>query len=447
MKYLKLFFTIIIILLVKFLLFDNLKENNLTVAETIELNYKLYLIKSAGLIDLNKNKTRQMLFFMNDPLCIKFFRRMFNKYGDWVYGDIITNARNILILSPELSKKILDDSPFLFNAGYLKRDFFLHIMPNNLGISECDRNQLKCPWKKRREFNDKSLGFKKATPFFRDLVNIVNDNLLEMPTNIKMWKEVAKNITALIITGNKDEKTKYLIQKFIYLGYNEKLTIEFKREFYKYMDECAKKCGDNNLLHYTKIYRNDDLKVIHDQLPHWFAPFCFMITYLIPNFICIILNFDDIKDKIMKEISCEQFNIFSKKTYIHYCVIEHIRLFNTNNINLQRTAKMDMDYEGISIKKNDQIFILLSNILRDKNKFNKPDNYIPERWESKSVKDQSIVFGVGPQVCPSTNISPVLYKAILIQILKKFKTVECIYPKLNKRSMHFINPFDIQFKL
>ena len=35
---------------------------------------------------------------------------------------------------------------------------------------------------------------------------------------------------------------------------------------------------------------NDDIKVIDDQIPHWFGPFIFIISFLIPNLMCIILN-------------------------------------------------------------------------------------------------------------------------------------------------------------
>ena len=48
---------------------------------------------------------------------------------------------------------------------------------------------------------------------------------------------------------------------------------------------------------------------------------------------CVILNFRDIYDKIIIEINSDNFDLYSKNTYLHYCVIEHIRLFKVSNIN------------------------------------------------------------------------------------------------------------------
>ena len=61
----------------------------------------------------------------------------------------------------------------------------------------------------------------------------------------------------------------------------------------------------------------------------------------------------------------------------------------------------------IKNKSNYEIFILFSSILRNQKEFYRSDDFIPERWETKSVIEQDIVFGVGPQQCPSKNITPI----------------------------------------
>ena len=169
-----------------------------------------------------------------------------------------------------------------------------------------------------------------------------------------------------------------------------------------------------------------------------------MNSFLIPNLLCCILNFEDVKNKILDEIRDDNFDLFSKRTYLHYCMIEHMRLFNTININIQRTAEKDMDYHGINFKKDDQIFILFSNILRDEKEFKEADRFIPSRWENKSIEDQDIVFSVGNQQCPSKNISPLYYKAIIYHLIKNFN-YEIEKPKLSSNKLYFINPYDIKF--
>ena len=47
----------------------------------------------------------------------------------------------------------------------------------------------------------------------------------------------------------------------------------------------------------------------------------------------------------------------------------------------------------------------------------------------KSIKEQEFVFGIGPQRCPSREITPMIYKNIVYQILVKFK-LQVVKPKL-----------------
>jgi hypothetical protein len=228
---------------------------------------------------------------------------------------------------------------------------------------------------------------------------------------------------------------------------NDKL---LKSKFYKdYKTHLHKKYITHNrcsLLYYANIYNNDNIDVIDDQIPHWFAPLFFMFHFLIPNLLCVLLNFSDVFNKLNNEIANQRFNIYSKDTYLHYCVIEHIRLFNTININIQRTVEKDMVYEGLNFKKGEQIFILFSSILRDENMFDTPDNFNPERWHGKSIEQQDIVFSVGPQQCPSKRISPIFYKAILYHLLTKYK-YKSVKPILKSRELHFINPYKIRFSI
>ena len=83
-------------------------------------------------------------------------------------------------------------------------------------------------------------------------------------------------------------------------------------------------------------------------------------------------------------------------------------------------AIKNIQIDNIQLKKNDQIFMLFSSILRDENKFKNPDEFLPNRWGKRDVKEQEIVFGIGPQICPSKQISPFLYKTIIRHLLISF---------------------------
>ena len=89
--------------------------------------------------------------------------------------------------------KILQDSPYLFDAGQIKQDFFKSIMPNNVGISKC--NYSKCPWSKRRIFNEQVLGTKSFNSMFYCIPNIISKSINSPPTNIVNFKNISYIIT------------------------------------------------------------------------------------------------------------------------------------------------------------------------------------------------------------------------------------------------------------
>ena len=387
--------------------------------ELVEYNYKLFLINNAGITYLNKNGSKILDLCTNDPLLIKMHRYLNKKYGKIIVTYIITKSKNYYILDTTLAKKILNDSPKLFNAGQIKENFFKKFMPYNVGISKCTTNK-DCPWKKRRIFNENVLGTDQNVPFFSCIQHIIIKHIKKPLLNISDFKKASFDIVSEIIYGFDN---KVILKEFINKinsGLNI-TTTNFYDIYIKQLHSSYNTSSKCSLLYYANMYKNDNLKIIDNQIPHWFGPFIFIISFLIPNLLCIILNSNHIYNKLITEIKNEKFSIFSKKSYLHYCVIEHIRLFNTININIQRTVKKNMEYNGIYFTEGDQVFILFSSILRDKREFKNPDQFIPERWKERKITEQNIVFGIGPQHCPSKQITPIFYKAIIYHLLKTYK--------------------------
>ena len=239
-----------------------------------------------------------------------------------------------------------------------------------------------------------------------------------------------------------------LLKEFVIRTENNEniLNTKFYKKYKNNLHQNYKIAPECSLLHFANIYKNDNMKIIDDQIPHWFGPFIFIISFLIPNMLCLIVNFKEVLNELMNEINNEYFDIFSKKTFLHYCVIEHIRLFNTININIQKTVNKDIIFENIKFKKGEQIFMLFSSILRNERDFKYPDKFIPKRWENKTIESQNIVFGIGPQICPSVQITPFLYKVIIRHLLLSFN-YRSVKPKIYNKDLYFINPYDISFSI
>ena len=122
----------------------------------------------------------------------------------------------------------------------------------------------------------------------------------------------------------------------------------------------------------------------------------------------------------MNEINSKHFNIHSRRSYLHYCVIEHLRLFNPINITMVRRTLRDNTIDGVYFRKDSEILILFSSILRNSKEFKNPDSFIPKRWNNMSEDRQNIVFGAGDQRCPQINFTPFYYKTFIYTLLTKF---------------------------
>jgi hypothetical protein len=424
---------IYLIILIIILFFINYSPNYMTLYENCYFNYLLFLISKAGIVYLDKYWSSILENFTGDHLALKNHRKLRSKYGNYVKAYIISNTTNIYILNPTIAKRILEMSPLYFDSGLIKKRLFDSIMPNNVGTSTC--NKSACPWKKLRKFNEDVLSTNKTHSYILNYI-LSKIEFTTIPKDHNDWNILAFNITSNILFG--DYNSVHILRLFYknytkpdFLNSNEYLN--YKNYIMKYIDkECLIGIMYKNSVGLSK-------SEFLDQIPHIFAPSIFMVEFLIPIFLATILNSSTIFGKILKEIS-NNFDIFSKSSFLHYCIIEHIRLFNTININIQRTSKFNISIDNIDFKIGDQVFILFSSILRDT--FQSGDKFIPNRWYNKNL-DQNIVFGVGSQKCVSINYTPIIYKALAIKLLPIYKGVNT---KIDiSKDLYYINPFNLVF--
>jgi len=109
-----------------------------------------FLVVSRGMVSPNCSFWNISDLLLKDSNGIHLYQKYKSKYGDFapvsMFGEkmyMVTNVKYI--------KTILDNSPNLFGVGKLKKNFFKSFMDKNVGVSQ------GCPWKKRREINEKVL--------------------------------------------------------------------------------------------------------------------------------------------------------------------------------------------------------------------------------------------------------------------------------------------------
>ena len=89
----------------------------------------------------------------------------------------------------------------------------------------------------------------------------------------------------------------------------------------------------SRLKNYERENRNEfDLS---NELPHWLGPYHAMIEFFFPTFLHIILKRKKVYNKIKKELNTSMLSLKSKRSYIHYCVIEFFRLFNIISLHVE----------------------------------------------------------------------------------------------------------------
>ena len=125
--------------------------------------------------------------------------------------------------------------------------------------------------------------------------------------------------------------------------------------------------------------------------------------------------------------------------------METLRLINPL-VTTFRSLSQDITFdENYSFKKGTQFLILNNPVLREKEYFEEPNKFIPERWTSKTeLSYYSISFNQGPQRCPAKELVIYLCQSFLYNFFTKINSLETI--KINTENIpEIINPCSLKF--
>ena len=456
--------SIIIIIITLLFIIPKFIPNNgleqLSIVDKMKFTYTFGLMYKRGFFGFRKNDVIGLKkYYCSDPIGIKLFKHVKNnyKYGIAVSDVYITKV--FVIANPNIIKFILKNSPNMFGPSTIKNIFMGKIMPKNIGVTHCpfSKTNICQKYKKLRNINEDVFKTKKEIDFYDIVYNSIDKNInykLQKPND---FKNLSFNSMADLYFGHNNVKLQNLLKNmFDYFAVDSNIGIKtlfqkitLKR---KPIEDVADYIRNNNMkdsiFSRFKNYERMSSKYfdLSNELPHWLGPYVAMIEFFFPIFLHIILKRKDVYVKIKKELNTSMLNLKSKQSYIHYCVIEFFRLFNIISIHPARIVQNDITYKNIFFPKGTEIAINLPTLLRDENEFKNSDDFIPERWENKSIEKQHIVFGFGTQRCPSINFSPLVYKCLLHILFTKFEY------KLNKnqysdtRVPQWINGFKLDFE-
>jgi len=393
----------------------------------------------------------------NDGTGVKIYNDFKEDHKDFKKLNMF-NKNIYLVTNVNYIKTILDNSPNLFGVGELKYRFFKSFMEKNVGVSQgvCEG----CPWKSRRRINEYALNTDKVhsdSVYYNNYVRDYLNKWIDLDTiNYDNFMNLAKYIAAKIIFNvntedlNSDvfnifKKANSLESYSESFKINDKVHNNYTRELNKYIDNPK----DKSLIKLLTETSNDKEEILH-QIPHFIFPIVGLYLTSIPRLLVLLINHKDVFQNVINEVHSihNDYNI-SKMDYTRKCLLETVRL-NNPVISTFRTLLQDYSFDDKHhFKKGTQFLILNNPVLREKEYYKQPNQFIPERWTNEMEKSYyAISFNQGPQRCPGKDLVIYLTQSFIYNFIKINNiTINNIKTeKIDKNYIpQIINPCDIEF--
>ena len=374
--------------------------------------------------------------FLKDGAGVNLYNDYKGKYGDFALSKmfdediyVVTNVNYI--------KQILDNSPDTFSVGKLKQQFFQSFMGKNVGVSS------GCPWKRRREMNERALLTDKlhvySEKYNDDIHHFMNKRWRnKCILKYKDFVNIGRYMTAKIVF-NTNKMNKDVFNLFSEANTTDAFYPGFKLDpfvvlnYNQFLEKHIKNPNVNSLIHLCSTMSSDPEEVKH-QIPHFIFPLVGLYITSIPRILTLLFNDKNALQKVMNEITSIQTyrndKLLSKKIYelsfLRKCILETLRLMNPL-ITTFRTLTKDYSFdENYHFQKGTQFLILNNPVLREKEFFENPNAFIPDRW-TKDMEHSyyAISFNQGPQRCPAKELVIFLAQSFIYHFVS-FNNVEQI---------------------
>lgn len=138
-----------------------------------------------------------------------------------------------------------------------------------------------------------------------------------------------------------------------------------------------------------------------------------------------ILNDKTIYHKIKEETSSKDLNMpdFEKDfPYLNKCILETLRKYPAVWA-VTREVKEPCEYKGVRFKKNDIVVISPYFFHRNKNIWDNPEKFIPERFDKDISDDIYIPFARGPRFCIGKPLALFEIRYTMYHLFKKFSNL------------------------
>ena len=416
-------------------LFYNKGASQMGIWDKIKFSRLLFVYYKRGMLGFRKDDVKSLEnFYIDDPFGILFFNKIQKNYPNKVAVVDLYYNKLFFVANPNTMKYVFENSPNIFGPSIYKKIGFGNVMPENIGVTECPYSKIKIckEFKDKRKMNEEIFRTNKEFDYYELMKSSVCKNIKHKIKSSDDMVEISYDIIMDLFFGHKNKKLKQLlVDKFKFVDIDtdfnmytiyHKLFVD-RRPIIEIENYIRNNDMGNSIFGMYKEYEKTNKKKfdLSNEIPHWIGPCAFIIKFYFPILMETILKRKDVYDNLLNEINSGILDIQSKNSYIHYCVVEFFRLYNVIFLQAFRRSLVDIEINGVFYPKNSDIIFNTNTLLRDEKEFPKPNHYIPERWIYKTVEDQHINFGMGPQRCPSINYTPLLFKTMLLNVFSKYK--------------------------
>ena len=388
--------------------------------------------------------------FLSDGAGVDLYNDFKEKHGDFAKTTMF-NQDLYLVTNNNYIKIILDNSPNLFSVGDIKKTFFNTFMSKNVGVST------GCPWKRRRNMNEIALDTDQLHKYSPKYNQYMYENLISWKNrsefNYEDFLKIGRNMVAKIIFNEDkihDDIFNILSEANtteVFSNPNFKISQSVKDNYTQTINYYIDNPNPESLVELCLSVSNDKEEIFH-QIPHFIFPIAGLFSSTIPRVLIMIFNHSEVKNKVIQEINSVSDNSTDiyQLTYIRKCIMETLRLMNPL-ITTFRSLLEDYQFdEKHSFPKGTQFLILNNPVLREKEYFKNPDQFIPERWTTEMEKSYyAISFNQGPQRCPAKELVIFLCQSFIYNLFTIKNINENTKIKINKIDTNNIpqitNPF------
>lgn len=397
---------------------------------------------------------------LNDSSGVNLYNTYKRNYGDFVMSNMF-RKKVYIVTNIKYVKTILDNSPNLFSVGKLKKTFFKSFMKKNVGVST------GCPWKKRRYVNEVALDTDRLHIYSEKYNNDIHEQLIKWSNKSVITYEdfysLGKTMVAKIVfnSNNIDDDIFKIFSEAnsiqVFYNSNFKINSKIYNNYITTLNHYIENPNKKSLIELCMLVTNDKEEVLH-QIPHFIFPIVGLFVNNIPRLLLLLCNHPDILDKVINEIYSIRNNDVNSHTsvynliFLRKCILETLRL-NNPVITTFRTLTQDYTFDNkYSFKKGTQFVILNNPILREKEFFEKPNEFVPSRWTSKMEKSYyAISFNQGPQRCPGKELAIYLMQIFVYNFIK-IRNIgienRLTTNKINTNSIsQSLNPCNIKFNI